>query len=184
VKHQLKPVAADVYKAALNGLYHGLISTMYRSSTTNWDRSSAHRRAHRAQGPKRPPVRVPLSEYGRDPQSAARLCVRTVTQGAMDKIDEAAAQLPPRLTPERAAKFVEDQLGFPVSPTTLKRAPIPRRRVGRQLIYESTHLAAYVRERLAAPPTLPVHHRKTESPALERRRVVVAGRDTRFKKKN
>lgn len=97
----------------------------------------------------------------------------------MDKIDEAAAQLPPRLTPEPAAKFVEDQLGFPVSPTTLKRAPIPRRRVGRQLIYEPAHLAAYVRERLATPPALPVHHQsKTESPALERRR------DTRFKKKS
>jgi hypothetical protein len=58
--------------------------------------------------------------------TAAQLCVRAVTQGAMDKIDEAAAQLPPRLTPEPAALFVADQLGFPVSPLTLKRAPIPR----------------------------------------------------------
>jgi hypothetical protein len=76
----------------------------------------------------------------------------------MDKIDEAAAHLPPRLTPKPAAQFVADQLGFPVSPLTLKRAPIPRRRVGRQLIYEPAHLAAYVRERLAAPPTLPVRY--------------------------
>jgi hypothetical protein len=84
----------------------------------------------------------------------------------MDKIDEAAAQLPPRLTPKPAARFVADQLGFPVSPLTLKRAPIPRRRVGRQLVYESVHLAAYVRERLATPPTLPVHHQsKTEGRA-------------------
>jgi hypothetical protein len=44
----------------------------------------------------------------------------------MDKIDEAAAQLPPRLTAEPAARFVADQLGLPVSPLTLKRAPIPR----------------------------------------------------------
>jgi hypothetical protein len=96
-----------------------------------------------------------------------------------------ATSLPERLHAANAARWVSSRLDVPVSKTSLMRAPVPRRRVGRLLVYERADLIAYVRERLATPPALPIHHQsKTEGRAVRGQFAAASERGARMKKKS